>query len=109
MTKIELTIDDRFSKIDTELRNKLLTGAIRKVASVQLKDKEKELAEAKKNNLKFEKKYHRNYENFKKTLPKEADYKLHEDFVEWSFWNDVFTKAQHLVKDLRFVLGKTDE
>jgi len=44
------------------------------------------------------------------TLPdrfsKDADYKSHEDVVEWSFWNDVYKQAQQLIDDLRFVLGK---
>ena len=40
MTKIELTLPDRFSKIDSELRDRLLAGAIREVASAQLKEKE---------------------------------------------------------------------
>lgn len=42
-------------------------------------------------------------------MPADADHKLHEDLVEWSFWNDVLVKVQGLVKDLRFVLAKTDE
>ncbi|MBW8048975.1 MAG: hypothetical protein FVQ77_01275 [Cytophagales bacterium] len=109
MTKIELSIPDRFSNIDPELRDKLLTGALREVAAIQLKEKEVELGEAKKNILKFEQIYHGSFEGFKKTLPKNADHKLHEDFVEWSFWNDVFNKAQSLVKDLRFVLGKSND
>jgi len=107
MTKIELIVPDRFSKIDPELRDRLLVGAIREVASTQLKEKEEELEEAKKNILKFEEKYNRSFDHFEKELPKDANYKLHEDLVEWSFWNDVCEKAQRLIEDLRFVLGKS--
>ena len=106
MTKIELTLPDRFSKIDPELRDRLLAGAIRDVASVQLREKEEELMEAKRMLLKFEQTYLKSYEEFEKELPPDADYKPHEDVVEWSFWNDVFKQAQQLVDDLRFVLGK---
>jgi len=35
MTKIELIVPDRFSEIDPELRDRLLVGAIREVASAQ--------------------------------------------------------------------------
>jgi hypothetical protein len=109
MTKIELVVPDRLSKIDPELRERLLAGAIRELATAQLKEKEEELEEAYKNILKFEETYHRSFEDFEKELPKDANYKPHEDLVEWSFWNDVYKRAQHLVEDLRFVLGKTDE
>ena len=106
MTKIELTLPDRFSKIDPELRDRLLAGAIREIASAQLKEKEEEKEEAKKNILKFERTYHKSFEEFEKKLPVDADYKPHEDVVEWSFWNDVYKQAQQLIDDLRFVLGK---
>ena len=109
MNKIELIVPDKLSKIDPELRERLLVGAIREVASVQLKEKEEELEEAWKNILKFEETYHRSFEDFEKELPKDANHKLHEDLVEWSFWNDVYKKSQNLVEDLKFVLGKNDE
>lgn len=107
MTKIELTIPDSFSKIDPELRDRILAGAMREVASVQLRAKEVELEEARKNILKFEETYHGSLEDFEKELPKDANHKLHEDMVEWSFWNDVYKKARRLVEDLRFALGKS--
>jgi hypothetical protein len=109
MTKIELVVPDRLSKIDPELRERLLVGAIREVASAQLKEKEEELEEARKNILRFEETYHRSFEDFEKEFPRDANHKYHEDLVEWSFWNDVCKKAQRLVEDLRFVLGKTHE
>ena len=90
MAKVELTIPDKFSKIDPELREKLLSGALREVASVQLKEKEKKLEEIREHILKFEKKYKKSFKDFEKELPKDAGHELHEDLVEWSFWNDVY-------------------
>lgn len=107
MTKIELTLPDRFSKIDPELRDRLLAGAIREVASAQLREKEEELDEAKGMLLKFEQTHHRSLNDFEKELPKDADHKAHEDLVEWSFWNDAYSKARQLVDDLKIVLGKS--
>lgn len=107
MTKIELTLPDRFSKIDPELRDRLLAGAIREVASAQLREKEEELEEAKRMILKFEQTHHMSFNDFEKELPKDADNKAHEDLVEWSFWNDVYNKARQLVEDLKIVLGKS--
>lgn len=109
MTKVELTVPDKLSKIDPTLRDELLIGAIREVASTQLKEKEEELEEAKKHIREFEEKYKKKFPNFEKELCKDADHKLHEDLVEWSFWNDVFIKEQDLVNDLKFVLGKAYE
>jgi hypothetical protein len=109
MTKVELTVPDKLSKIDPTLRDELLIGAIREVATTQLKKKEEELEEAKKHVLAFEEKYQRKFPNFEKELRKDADHKLHEDLVEWSFWHDAFMKVQDLVNDLKFVLGKADE
>ncbi len=91
------------------LQDKLLVGAIREVASVQLEEKKVELEEAKKHIIQFESKYHKNLVNFEKEFPDDAVHSLHEDLVEWSFWNEVFEKGQNIVKDLNFVLGKPDE
>lgn len=109
MTKIEVIVPDILSKIDPELQGRLLAGAIRGIASAQLREKEEELEEAKKNILHFEAKYHKTLSDFEKEFPKDADHRLHEDLVEWSFWNDVFEKVLVLLKDLKLVLGKTDE
>lgn len=109
MAKIELIIPDKLSKIDPELRERLLAGALREVASTQLKEKEKELEEAKEHILKFEKKYNKSFRDFEKGFPKDTGYEAHEDLVEWSFWNDVYERLQSLVKDLRLMLGKSNE
>ena len=90
MAKVELIIPDKFSKIDPELREKLLSGALREVVSVQLKEKEKKLEEIREHILKFEKKYKKSFKDFEKELPKDAGHELHVDLVEWSFWNDVY-------------------
>ncbi len=109
MTKIELTVPDKLSKIDPALRDELLLGAIREVAATQLKEKEEELEEAKKRIQEFETKYQKKFPIFEKELREDSDHKLHEDLVEWSFWNDVFMKIQNLINDLKFVLGKANE
>lgn len=70
MAKVELTIPDKFSKIDPELREKLLSGALREVASVQLKEKEKKLEEIREHILKFEKNIRRALKILKKNYPK---------------------------------------
>lgn len=61
MAKVELTVPDKLSKIDPDLRDTLLTGAIREVASVQLREKNEDLKEAKKHVLEFEDKYKKNW------------------------------------------------
>ena len=57
----------------------------------------------------MKKKYKKSFKDFEKELPKDAGHELHEDLVEWSFWNDVYETLQNLVKDLKFILGKANE
>ena len=106
MTKIELVVPDKLTKIDPALRDSLLAGAIRDVAAIQLKEKEEEVKDAKRNLQRFEEIYNKSFEDFIKEFPEDANFKLHEDFVEWSFWNDVSKKSEHLINDLEYVLGK---
>src|SRR4030067_143585 len=40
MAKVELIVPDKLSKIDPDLRDRLLAGTIREVASAQLREKE---------------------------------------------------------------------
>ena len=72
----------------------------------RVREKEEALEEAKKNIQQFECKYHKSFGDFEKEFPKDADYRLHEDLVEWSFWNDVFQKTNKFIRDLKFVLEK---
>ena len=42
-------------------------------------------------------------------LPDDADYKMHEDFIEWEYWSDVLHKAEVTVGTVRVILDKVEE
>ncbi len=42
-------------------------------------------------------------------LPDDADYEMHEDFIEWEYWSDVLHKAEVTVGNVRAILEKVGE
>lgn len=68
------------------------------MAKQKIQDELEQKAEAKEHQQKFEKKYKCTFIEFEKEMPKEGDFQLHEDYVKWSFWEDVLDRIE---KDLR--------
>lgn len=100
MKKIEVKVPDSFSKIDPRLRDELLARTLRKVASENLREKRKELKNIKKRLSLYEKKYNCEFKNFEANFPKDSSYEIHEDWVEWSFWNELNSKVESLIKEM---------
>ena len=42
-------------------------------------------------------------------LPDDAGYEMHEDFIEWEYWNDVLHKVEVTAGNVRSVLEKVEE
>jgi hypothetical protein len=42
-------------------------------------------------------------------LPDNAGYEMHEDFIEWEYWNDSLDKMRAAVKQVRAMLEKMGE
>ena len=45
------------------------------------------------------------FEDFKENIPADGDYKVHEDFIEWSFWVDVKNKLDEEIKEFKKLNG----
>ena len=41
-------------------------------------------------------------------LPDDADYEMHEDFIEWEYWTDVLHKTEKTVKSVKTLLEETE-
>jgi len=41
-------------------------------------------------------------------LPENADYKMHEDFIEWEYWDDVLSETKTIVRSVKVLLGKVE-
>jgi hypothetical protein len=106
MKKIQIEVPDSFSKIDPKLRDELLARTLRKVAVENLKEKRKELKNIKKRLSLFEKKYNCEFKDFETNFPKNASHEVHEDWVEWSFWNELNSKVESFVKELELALNQ---
>jgi hypothetical protein len=104
MKKIEIKVPNSFSKIDPKLRDELLARTLRKVAAQNLKEKRRELKTIKKHLSLYRKKYNCEFKDFEANLSKNASHEIHEDWVEWSFWNELNSKVESLIKELEFAL-----
>lgn len=40
-----------------------------------------------------------------KGLPDDAEYEMHEDYVQWQHWIDAGKKAKQMVKSLKIIVG----
>ena len=104
MKKIEIEVPESFSKIDPKLRDELFARTLRKVAAENLKEKRKELRDIKKRLTQYEKKYTCTFQDFEANFPEDANHEIHEDWVEWSYWNDLHSKVESLIGELEFAL-----
>lgn len=42
-------------------------------------------------------------------LPDDATYQVHEDFIEWEYWQDVLIETENIIKNVKRILEKADE
>jgi uncharacterized membrane protein YheB (UPF0754 family) len=106
MTTIEITVPDILSKFDRLKTKEVLLGAIRHVVVAKLKEEKKEKEKALRNIKKYERKYKMSIEEFEKNMPKDADYQLHEDWIDWSFWNSVYKRIEKDIQKFQVILGE---
>ncbi|MBV7337774.1 hypothetical protein KFU94_58000 [Chloroflexi bacterium TSY] len=56
----------------------------------------------------FEQKYGQTLEQLSnRGLPSDADYEMHEDFIEWEYWSDTINSLQITIKQIRLLLNVT--
>ena len=93
-----------------ELPDGELTSIFRQGAILRLPYLEGRLLQARARVRSFEEKYGTTLALLSSQgLPDDADYKMHEDFIEWEYWSDVLHKAEVTVGSVRAILEKVGE
>jgi hypothetical protein len=93
-----------------ELPTEELTSILRQGATLRLPYLESRLLQAQEQVGHFEGKYNTTLEALgSQGLPDDAGYEMHEDFVEWEYWNDVLHKSELAVRNVKLLLEKVGE
>lgn len=108
MVEIQISVPETiarlYSESGAEVVREMLLGAIRQVALAKLAEEKNNLREALDKIRSFEDKYELSFSDFERSMPPEGDVQLHEDYVEWSFWTDVYKRAANDLKHLHLLL-----
>ncbi len=106
MTMVNIAVPDILSEFDRIRKEEILLAAIRHVVVAKLKEEKKEAEKALRAIKRYEKKYKmESFEEFEKNMPKGGDSVLHEDWLNWSFCNDVYSRIQEDMQKLQRLLG----
>ena len=105
MTEITIEIPDSLHKVLPVLKKPFLLRAVRNIAKNKIKENKQQLKEAQKNIEEFEKRYNMTFGKFKENFPPDANFQVHEDFVEWSFREDVKNKINEEIKEFKKLNG----
>ncbi len=93
----------------TELPGEELASILRQGAMLRLPYLEGRLLQAREHVKCFGEKYRTTLDALKSQgLPEEADYELHEDFLEWEYWDDVLRETEMTVRSIRVLLEKVE-
>jgi hypothetical protein len=108
MAEIQISVPETIARLYSESEagvvREVLLGAIRQVALAKLAEEKDNLREALDKIRSFEDKYKLSFSDFERNMPPEGDVQLHEDYVEWSFWADVYERAANDLKHLQLLL-----
>ncbi len=89
----------------TELPVEELASILRQGAILRLPYLENRLLQAKEQVNRFEAEYGTTLDLLRtRGLPDDADYKLHEDFIEWEYWGDVLEQTGVTVRNVKAVI-----
>lgn len=109
MKTLEIDIPEKLDKIPKVERERILNRAI----DLSLKMRREELMEeVQKSHSKivgFEKKYGTDFTQFEKSFPPDATREMHEDYVEWYYWDHVTRTSCQLLDDLYPGWSESDE
>ncbi len=107
MTMVKVAVPDVLSEFDRIRKEEILLGAIRHVVVAKLREEKKEAEKAIRVIKRYEKKYKMgSFEEFEKNMPKNGDPDLHEDWIDWSSYNDVYRRIQKDIQKLQRLLGE---
>ncbi len=109
MNTITIEIPEILSEFDESTRQELVLGALRKVTKEKLQDEISQKEEAFEQVQKFKIKYGCDFTEFEHNLPPDANYQLHEDWIQWSFWEDVLQKLEKSLRIYNRLRGSLNE
>lgn len=92
----------------TQLPEQELASILRQGALVRLPFLEGRLQSAQTEAKRFEVKYHTTLTQLRQQgLPSDANYEMHEDFIEWEYWSDLATELKETTAQIRLLLNAT--
>jgi len=97
MKEITLKLPESIAELYPKVGEKVFLAALRESIKHAINEKQQTLVDINKRIKSFESKYKTNFNKFQKQLPPDGDYKLHEDYGEWSYLTDV---AAQIKKDI---------
>ena len=94
----------------TNLPSRELASIFKQGAILRLPYLEGRLLLARKNVRNYEQKYENTLKQLKTNgLPEDAGYEMHEDFIEWEYWEDVILENEKTVKHVKELLKEVEE
>ena len=94
-----------FNKLPEEEKFKVLMMG----SAYYLPKIESRLLKAREKTENFERKYKCSFIGFEKKLPSKAGHKLHEDWVEWSYWQEVLKQYPSYLSVLKTLADSKNE
>lgn len=98
MTRLEIVVPDIVAKLPPEERNILFSRAVATCIDERVQEIRLDLERIEREIEKFEKKYGMSFDKFEQKMPKGAEPQVHEDYVEWFFWVQVYQERQEMLK-----------
>jgi hypothetical protein len=89
MKTVTLKVPETIAELYPRIGEKLLLSTLREAIKRLIREEERNLKGIQKRIGVFERKYRISFSDFQKNLPPEGDYRLHEDYGEWSYLVDV--------------------
>lgn len=87
-----------------------MLSILRQGSVLRLPHLEGRLRNAKEQVQQFELTYGKTLEQFRREgLPENANYQVHEDFIEWEYWHDVLAETEFTVRNVQKILTKAEE
>jgi len=86
-----------------------LASILRQGAILRLPYLEGRLLQAREQVRRFEKKYGTTLDDLRSQgLPDDADYEMHEDFIEWEYWSDILHEISMTVRSVKALLERVE-
>ncbi|MBM3243063.1 hypothetical protein FJZ31_42940 [Candidatus Poribacteria bacterium] len=98
MTRLEIIVPDIVANLPPGERNILFSRAVAVCIDERIQEIRLDLERIRREIEKFENKYGMPFDEFEQTMPKGAEPQVHEDYVEWFFWVQVYREKQEMLK-----------